>query len=100
LKRKGIRSAALLGFNLDKNQYVATATGIALMVDAARMPVYLAAQWSQIISIWQYILIATAGVIIGTIGGKRILEKLPEVVFKKTVSVLILLVGILVLIER
>jgi uncharacterized protein len=96
----GIRSAALLGFQLDKNQFVATATGIALMVDAARLPVYLAVQWSQIASIWQYILIMTVGVIIGTLGGKKILEKLPEVVFKKTVSAIILLVGILVLIER
>jgi uncharacterized membrane protein YfcA len=90
----------LLGFQLDKNQFVATATGIALMVDAARLPVYLAVQWSQIASIWQYILIMTIGVIIGTLGGKKILEKLPEVVFKKTVSTIILLVGILVLIER
>ncbi|MCR4393279.1 MAG: sulfite exporter TauE/SafE family protein [Dehalococcoidales bacterium] len=90
----------MLGFQLDKNQFVATATGIALMVDAARLPVYLAVQWSQIASIWQYILIMTIGVIIGTLGGKKILEKLPEVVFKKTVSTIILLVGILVLIER
>jgi uncharacterized protein len=96
----GIRSAALFGFKLDKNQFVATATGIALMVDAARVPVYLAGQWSQLISIWQYVLIMIIGVIIGTIGGKRILEKLPEVVFKKTVSAIILLVGILLLIER
>lgn len=95
----GIRSAALLGFKLDKNQFVATATGIALMVDAARVPVYLAVQWSQIASIWQYILIMIVGVIAGTIWGKRILEKLPENIFKKTVSGIILLIGILVLIQ-
>jgi uncharacterized protein len=96
----GIRSAALLSFKLDKNQFVATATGIALMVDAARVPVYLASQWDQIVSIWQYILIMIVGVVVGTAGGKRILEKLPESIFKKTVSAIILLVGILVLIER
>jgi uncharacterized membrane protein YfcA len=93
----GIRSAALLGFKLDKNQFVATATGIALMVDAARVPVYLAAQWNQLVSIWQYILIMIIGVIIGTVGGKKILEKLPENIFKKTVSAIILLIGILVI---
>lgn len=96
----GIRSAALLGFKLDKNQFVATATGIALMVDVARVPVYLAAQWVQIASIWQFILIATIGVVVGTVGGKKVLEKLPENIFKKTVASIILLVGILVLIER
>lgn len=95
----GIRSAALLGFHLDKNQFVATAAGIALMVDAARVPVYLAAQWDQIVSIWQSILIMIIGVIIGTVGGKKILEKLPENIFKKTVSAIILLIGILVLME-
>jgi uncharacterized protein len=96
----GIRSAALLGFKLDKDQFVATATGIALIVDVARMPVYLAVQSAQIASIWQFILIATIGVIIGTLGGKKILERLPENIFKKTVSSIIVLIGILVLIER
>lgn len=96
----GIRSAALLGFRLEKDQFVATATGIALMVDVARVPVYLAAQWAQVASIWQFVLIATVGVIIGTVGGKKLLEKMPEHIFKKTVAAIILLVGILVLIER
>ena len=96
----GIRSAALLGFKLDKDQFVATATGIALMVDVARVPVYIAFQGAQIASIWQFILIATIGVVVGTIGGKKILEKLPEYIFKKIVASIILLVGILVLIER
>jgi len=96
----GIRSAALLGFKLDKNQFVATATGIALMVDLARIPVYLAVQSSQIASIWEYILIATVGVILGTIAGKKVLEKIPEPFFKKTVSAIILIVGIFILIKR
>jgi uncharacterized membrane protein YfcA len=96
----GIRSAALLGLKLDRNQFVATATGIALMVDLARVPVYFSVQWTQIASIWLYILIAALGVLIGTIGGKRILEKIPERIFKKTVASIILLVGILVLIRR
>src|SRR3954452_9825101 len=38
----GIRSAALLGFDLKKEQFVATATAIALLVDGSRMPVYVA----------------------------------------------------------
>ena len=89
----------MLGFKLDKNQFVATATGIALIVDAARVPVYLAVQWSQVVAIWPYITIMTIGVVIGTLGGKKILEKLPENIFKKTVSAIILVIGILVLIE-
>jgi uncharacterized membrane protein YfcA len=40
----GIRSAALLGFDIPKERFVATATAIALMVDGARMPVYIVTQ--------------------------------------------------------
>ena len=36
----GLRAAAMLGFELPKAAFVATATAIALVVDAARMPVY------------------------------------------------------------
>ena len=36
----GIRSAAMLGFNLEAKTFVATATAIALIVDGARMPIY------------------------------------------------------------
>jgi uncharacterized protein len=96
----GIRSAALMGFQLEKNQFVATATGIALIVDAARVPVYLTVQRYEIASIWPYVLIMTIGVIIGTLGGKKLLEKLPENIFKKTVSAIIFLIGILVIIEK
>ena len=39
----GIRSAALLGFDLKRDEFVATATAIALLVDVFRMPVYAVA---------------------------------------------------------
>jgi uncharacterized membrane protein YfcA len=35
-----VRSAAMLGFRLSKESFIATATAIALVVDGARMPVY------------------------------------------------------------
>lgn len=38
----GLRSAALPGFGLSKQSFVATATAVGLIVDGARMPVYLA----------------------------------------------------------
>ncbi len=60
------------------------------MVDVARMPVYVVFQGAQMASIWHFILISTVGVIIGTVGGKKILEKLPEYVFKKIVASIIL----------
>ena len=94
----GIRSAALLGFDLTKMQFVATATAIALMVDAARMPVYLVADRAEVVAIWPLLLIATAGVIAGTLAGERLLARVPERRFRQVVGALILLLGIAILI--
>lgn len=96
----GIRSSVLLGFKLKEKEFVATATGIALMVDIARIPVYLAFQAEQILSIWKLILITLIGVIIGTVVGIRILKKIPEKIFTKVVSAIIILIGIFILIHR
>jgi uncharacterized protein len=94
----GIRSAALTGFNLRKDEFVATATGIALMVDVARIPVYLAVQGRDLISIWHLIVIGAAGVIIGTLFGKRILQRLSQVAFTKIVGVMLIGIGVLVVV--
>lgn len=89
----GIRSAALLGFDLNREQFVATATAIALIVDLARMPVYFASTGSQLQQEVPALLTAVAGVIAGTLLGRRALSSLPEKTFRKIVSGLILLLG-------
>lgn len=96
----GIRSAAMLGFDLPKERFVATATAIALFVDAARMPVYLVAQRSEVEAIWPFVLIATVGVIAGTLSGERLLARVPEQRFKQVVGAIILLLGIVILLRR
>ncbi len=96
----GIRSAAMFGFDLKGKEFIATATGIALAVDIARMPVYLMVQWKDIFNIWPLIAIASIGVLIGTEIGAWTLGKIPETIFKKAVAGIILLIGIFVLIHR
>jgi len=96
----GIRSAAMFGFDLKGKEFIATATGIALAVDCARMPVYLIVQWKDVLSIWPLIVFASIGVLIGTEIGVWTFRKIPEAVFKKVVSGIILLIGIFVLIHR
>jgi uncharacterized membrane protein YfcA len=44
----GIRSAALIGFDLRKDLFVGTATAIALFVDGARVPIYLYTQLDEL----------------------------------------------------
>jgi uncharacterized protein len=94
----GVRSAALFGFELNQKEFVATATGIALMVDIARMPVYIATQSSELLSIWPLILLGTIFAMIGTFIGSWLLNKIPEKLFKKIVCVIIFFIGIFVLI--
>jgi len=74
----GIRSAAMLGMRVSKESFVATAMAIALIVDAARMPVYAVMQAKQVLEIWPILLLAVIGVVIGTIARERLLRKIPE----------------------
>ena len=90
----GIRSAAMLGFEVPKESFVATATAIALFVDAARLPVYLATQGREIAAAWRLLLVAVVGVVIGTVLGVRLLARLPQRSFRKVVAVLLLLLGL------
>jgi uncharacterized membrane protein YfcA len=90
----GIRSAALLGFDLPKERFVATATAIALFVDAARIPVYVAVQREQVAAVWPLVLLAAVGVVGGTLAGERLLERVSARRFKQLVGTTILLLGI------
>lgn len=91
----GIRSAALLGFNLPKESFVATATAIALILDVVRMPIYFIAQWDQLLKAWIPIVLVTAGVVVGTLSGERVLRQLPEQVFRRVIGGMILILGVL-----
>jgi uncharacterized protein len=90
----GIRSAAMLGIDVPRDAFVATATATALFVDVARLPVYLVTQGSQIANIWQLVAIAIVGVIIGTLVGEQLLRRIPEKIFRRVVSTVILFLGL------
>ena len=89
----GIRSAAMLGFEVPKESFVATATAVALFVDAARLPVYLVAQGHEVAAAWRLLLVTTLGVVVGTAVGARVLRRLPQRAFRRSVAVLLLLLG-------
>ena len=96
----GIRSAAMLGFQLSKESFVATATAIALVVDAARMPVYFVTQKESFLNSWLIVLVATTGVAVGTIVGSILLHRIPERTFKHAVSFLVLGLGLFMFVRR
>lgn len=95
----GIRSAALLGVDLPKHAFVATATAVALMVDAARVPVYLWQQYDRISDRGAWIALATLGVIAGTLIGNRMLVWIPERWFRRIVAGVLAVLGAVMLVR-
>lgn len=95
----GIRSAAMLGLGLEGPPFVATATAIALAVDAARMPFYFTAEWKDVAGAADTINIALLGALTGTLAGERVLRRIPRPLFKRVVAGILLAIGILLLVS-
>jgi len=89
----GIRAAALLGFDVQREAFVATATAVALIVDGARIPIYLATQGAAIALQWQLILLLAIGAVAGTLIGGWTLRRMSEAVFRRVVGALLLALG-------
>lgn len=90
----GIRTAALLGFDVPKEAFVATATAIGLFVDGARLPVYVATQWRDMLAAWPFMLTAAIAVIAGTALGTRILGRLPHQAFRRVIGIVLVMLGV------
>ena len=89
----GIRAAALLGFDVEREAFVATATAVALIVDGARIPVYLATQGADLAAHWSLIVVLSIGAVVGTFLGGRALRRMNDAVFRRVVGVLLLALG-------
>lgn len=90
----GMRAAALLAFALTPRAFVATSTATGLLVDAARLPVYLWRAGGSIGALWLEIAIASAGVLAGTLLGERVLLGMSPERFRKVLGALIGLLGL------
>jgi uncharacterized membrane protein YfcA len=90
----GIRSAAMLGFDVPRHAFIATATAVGVIVDGARLPVYLVTQGRAIADQWPVLIAATLGALIGTVVGERVLRRIPEPVYRRIVSGLVLALGV------
>jgi uncharacterized membrane protein YfcA len=90
----GIRSVALLSFDVEKEAFIATATATALIVDAVRMPVYFLTQSNEVAQFLIILIFSSIAVVAGTLAGNMVLKRIPEESFKRIVSFLILLLGV------
>ena len=93
----GIRSVALLNFDVEKEAFIATATATALIVDAVRMPVYFLTQSNEVAQFLIILIFSSIAVVAGTLTGNMVLKRIPEESFKRIVSFLVLILGVLML---
>ena len=95
-----IRTAGLLAYDVSPGAFVATATAVALIVDGARMPVYMATRGSDVAELWSLLTVATCGVVIGTAVGTSILPRLRQATFRRSVAILLAILGTSMLVFR
>jgi uncharacterized membrane protein YfcA len=90
-----IRSAYLLNYDLPKESFIATATVIALAIDATRIPIYLTAHREYFSQLSWNVLPVVLLAFLGTITGKRFLASLSGRHFKKAVAASVVAMGVL-----
>jgi uncharacterized membrane protein YfcA len=95
----GVRAAALLSFRLTPAAFVATSTGIALLVDAVRTPIYVHRAGTTLLSLWPVLGVAAAGTVVGTLLGERVLLGMGPERFRRIVSAIIGVVGVVLVLS-
>lgn len=90
----GLRAAGLTGFTLKPRAFLATSTAVALLVDAARTPVYLARVGGTLRHIAGPIAVAAAGCLLGTVLGERVLIGTTPDRYRRLVGAGVALVGL------
>jgi uncharacterized protein len=91
-----IRGATLAAFDLPKGTFVGTSAGIDLAVDLSRTVVYLSNGYLEQKYYW-YIPVLMVLAYAGAFVGKKLLDLIPQNIFKKIVLSLILSVGLLMI---
>jgi uncharacterized membrane protein YfcA len=90
----GLRAAGLLAFDLSPRAYLATGTAVALLIDAARTPVYVARAGTELVPLVVPISVAGAGCVIGTILGERIFWGLSQERYRQVVGTAVGILGV------
>ncbi|MGB9978839.1 sulfite exporter TauE/SafE family protein [Methanobacterium sp.] len=91
-----LRGAFLISYNLDKFKYIATLAAIAVIIDATRIPIYFLNNLLEPQFYYYVPFLAVIG-IVGSYSGKRIVQKIPQKIFKKIVLVGIALASLLLI---
>jgi uncharacterized membrane protein YfcA len=93
-----LRAMFLNAFQLPKERYIATAAAIALAVDATRIPVYISGDFLDSNVYWLIPLIFFTA-IAGSFVGKKIVDRIPQNLFRRIVLLAVFIVGVKFIID-
>jgi uncharacterized membrane protein YfcA len=82
----GLRATGLLAFDLAPRAFLATSTAVALVVDLVRTPIYLVRGGGAVHALSLPITVATAGCLLGTVLGERVLLGMPPSLYRRLVG--------------
>lgn len=87
-----VRSVCLLAFGLARDAYIGTSAAIALVVDATRLPIYLADRFippSMVPVVWSLVGVAFVGAWLG----QRLVRRVSVATFRRVILMLLLGMG-------
>lgn len=90
----GLRAAGLLAFDMSPRAFLATGTAVALLIDVARTPIYVARAGPQLASLAGPIAIATLGCVLGTVLGERLFLGLSPARYRVVIAAAVGALGI------
>jgi uncharacterized protein len=95
----GLRTAGLSTFDLEPRAFLATGTAVALLIDVARTPFYIARGGDMLLTLWPTIVVATGGCVLGTILGERVFLRMSRDVYRRVVGTAVLALGVWLLVS-
>lgn len=90
----GFRAAGLSAFPLPPRAFLATSTAVALLVDLARTPVYLARSGRELMTFVPVIALASAGCIVGTVLGERLFLGMAADRYRRVMGIAVAAIGV------
>lgn len=88
-----LRGAFLTAFGLEKEVYIRTAALLALAVDMTRIPIYFAGKFLEP-KYYFYIPVLFVAALVGSYVGRKIINKIPQQIFRNLVLLAIAIIGL------
>ena len=71
-----------------------------MLIDLVRAPAYFAVEHESLRNLWHLIALAIAAVVLGTFAGEWLLRRVPQRLFSRIVSGILMLIGVLLFFQR